>query len=128
MKKLLGPVCASVFAAASCLALTTPSLADVVVNNVFSPGSVTVVGPGGYGGSGYDYYDRPRYYRSEYYEPRYYERYSEPRYYERYSEPRYYEPRYYRSGYYGPDLGVRGRYCWVTTDKDRNYGYWDWCR
>ena len=119
MTKIFSAVCAVVLGVLPCIALTSSSQADVVVNNVFSPGSVTVIGPGGqylgpdyYGGYGYDNYTyRPRYHRSESYEPRYYEQ-------------RYYEPRYQRSGYYGR----RGPYCWVTTDKDRNYGYWDWCR
>ena len=124
MKKIFGLAAASALGVVCCIALTNPAPADVVVNNVFSPGSVTVVGPDYY--SGYDGYSyRRRYYRSEYNEPRYYEPRYEQRYYEqRYYEQRNYEPRYYRSEYYGR----RGSYCWVTTDKDRNFGYWDWCR
>ena len=96
----------SVLAAAVTLlcAQSTASFADVVVNNVFSPFTSIEVGPG-YG------YVGPRYYRSEFdYGPRYYERH-------------YFYERPQRRG-----RPPRGAMCWRSTDKDRGYGYWDWCR
>lgn len=77
-------------------------------------------GPGPYYGPGYyygpDYYESPTYY----YRPRYYRPapvYIEP-------PPIYVEP----PAVYAP-RGPNGpvRRCWVSTDKDRGYGYWRPC-
>jgi len=113
MKSLSVPLCALSVAVALTAVTVTPSKAEVIVNNVFSPGTFIQVGPGyGYGG--------PRYYS----EPGYYDG---PRYYgeRRHREyPGYYEPSGY-SGYY--ESGPRGPYCWHATDRDRGYGYWGYC-
>jgi hypothetical protein len=129
MKNLIGPVAVLSVAAVLTIATNTPSSAQVIVNNVFSPFSSTVIGTGygyyGYNNSySYGYYDRPSYY---YGESSYYNRSG---YYERdYNRPRYSEsPGYYRSGHYERGYNARYGYCWVATDRDRNFGYWERCR
>jgi len=45
----------------------------------------------------------------------------------------YYGPAYYGPGYYGPvyaapaPVGAYGGSCWVTTDRDRGFGYYRPC-
>ena len=114
MKNLFGRIAAlSCMIAALFFAQSTSLFADVFVNNVLSPFTVIEVGPG-YGYVGPRYYTGPGYYESDYY-------YDGPRYL---SERSYYN----RPGYYDRDHGPRGAYCWVSTDRDRGYGYWDRCR
>jgi hypothetical protein len=119
MKTMIGIVTALSVSAVSTIAFSTPSSAQVIVNNVFSPFSSTVIGPG------YGYYSYSDPYRSGYYErPNSY--YSEPNYY---SRPGYYESSgYYRQSHYDRRYNARQGHCWIYTDRDRNYGYWGRCR
>lgn len=124
MKKTFGAIAVLSLAIASTCTLSSPASAQVIINNVLSPFTAIEVGPGyGYGGRGYygsygysGYYDSPGYYGSHGY----------PGYY---GSPGYYSgPRYRDSGNYVRNYGARHGHCWVTTDRDHNYGYWDWCR
>ena len=109
MKKTFGAIAVLSLAVAAIDASSKPASAQVIVNNVLSPFTSIEVGPGyRYGGRGY------------------YGGYGYPGYYE--SSGYYGGPRYRDSGYYVRNYGARHGHCWVTTDQDRNYGYWGWCR
>ena len=109
MNKFIGAVSVLSMAITLIFAQSKPTFGDVIINNVISPFTAIQIGPGHrYGGP--DYYGGRGYYSGSDY-------YGGPGYY---SGPGYYD----RSSYYG---GRRGR-CWVTTDRDRNYGYWGPCR
>ena len=105
MKRMVGfvPALGTVFAVV--LSLSTPAVADVVVNNVLSPGSVTVVGTGS------------RVYDSDYY--------GGPGYYREHRYHRHHHHSGYQANYYDPHAYGR---CWVSTDRDRGFGYWGRCR
>src|SRR5262245_33212988 len=90
MRNMIGFVRALSAVSALALPLSAPALADVVVNNVLSPGSITVVGPGSrYVGPDYydgSYYREPSYYPRRLYRTDYYDgpSYREPAYDQRY--------------------------------------------
>ena len=119
MKKTFGAIAVLSLAIASIGTSSKPASAQVIVNNVLSPFTAIEVGPG-YRYGGYGYYGSYGY-------PGYYDGYGYPGYY---GGPGYYSgPRHRRSDYYyAPSYGARHGHCWVTTDRDRNYGYWGWCR
>jgi hypothetical protein len=79
-------------------------------NPYYGPGPY-YYGPGPYYGPGYD--EGPVYYRPRYYRPA--PVYVEP-------GPVYIDP----PAIYDPNGPVRR--CWVSTDKDRGFGYWAPCR
>jgi hypothetical protein len=124
MKKTFGAVAVLSLAVAAIGAASKTASAQVIVNNVLSPFTSIEVGPGyRYGGRAYyGSYGYPSYYES----PGYYGSYGYPG---NYYNPGYYGGRRYReSEYYARNYGARHGHCWVTTDRDHNYGYWDWCR
>ena len=105
MKNVIGPVAVLSMAVALVFAQGTPSYGDVIVNNLLSPGTLIQVAPG-----------------SAYVGPRHHSGYG---FYESGYDGR---PDHYRSGHHGRGHGPRGAYCWVATDRDRGYGYWQRCR
>ena len=103
MKNPYGPILGLTVVIVLTFSQNSPSLAQVIVNNVLSPFTAIEVGPAhSYGRSGY------------YYSYRGYGSYDTA-----------YYPRRYREQ--SPGYAPAGAYCWHSTDPDRGYGYWGRC-